>query len=68
MVMLMKAASRTGQNNYAKLVEAVLGHKVAIFMNILFIEYTFGAMSIFLIVISKALPDMYTFLNLMDEE
>lgn len=54
--MLMKAATKTGQNNYAKLVEAVLGPKMGFFMNLIFIEFTFGAISIYLIVMSKSIP------------
>jgi len=55
MVMLTEAAMKVGINDYGELVEEVLGKPMGIFLNIVFIEYLFGAAIIYLLVIPEAL-------------
>lgn len=49
MVWLMEAANKTGKNNYAHIVEEILGREAGIFLHIIFILLTFGAATLYLI-------------------
>ena len=60
MVWLMKAANFTGKNNYAHIVEEILGRRAGFLLHIIFIMLTFGATTLYLITTAKFVPKILT--------
>ena len=57
----------TGKNNYAHIVEDILGKKAGVLLHIIFITLTFGAMVIYFITIAEFLPDILTGFGMEDK-
>ena len=60
MGVLMEAAFKTKKNNYAHIIEAMLGKKAGIFLHIVFIITTFGVTTIYLITAATFTPKILT--------
>jgi sodium-coupled neutral amino acid transporter 7/8 len=58
MVWLIKAAFATQKDNYAHIVEDILGHGAAIFLNVVFILLTYGVGTLYFIVASTFMPSI----------
>ena len=59
MVWLMEAANRTGKNNYAHIVEEILGPKAGILLHLMFIMMTFGCVTLYLITTAQFVPKIF---------
>ena len=59
MVVLMKAAFRTKKNNYAHIIEDILGKKAGILLHLIFIITTFGVLTIYLITAASFTPPIF---------
>jgi len=58
MCVLMKAGTMTQKTNYALVVEEILGKKAGIFLSIIFIGLTFGAVVLFFIISATIMPNL----------
>ena len=58
MVVLMEAAFRTKKNNYAHIIEEILGKTAGIALHIIFIITTFGVTTIYLITAATFTPQI----------
>ena len=67
MVWLMKASNKARKDNYAFLVEEILGKKAGFILHIVFIILCFGFVVLYLIVTSKFMPKILTGFG-MDKE
>ena len=56
MVWLLEASNETKKSNYAHIVEAVLGKKAGIILNIVFIMVCFSLVTLYFIVTADFLP------------
>ena len=57
---LVKASNFTGKDNYALVVEDILGKKAGLVLHITFISLTFGFVVLYLIVTSQFIPKVLT--------
>lgn len=58
MIILMKAGTLTKKDNYAEIIEDILGPKVGIILHVVLILLTFGAMVIYFITSANFMPEI----------